>query len=282
MILRRVKDLSRLTAKFAEAQGALEGDGFAAGSRFPGYLLAIRHRFQKLAAIEPQAVAHVEREVAAFQSGYAHEWRICLMQAFLNPAISFEPGRICTQSEMQALVEQLTSMLDHQMRGEARAREETREGLASDEPTSDDFFSFPSAGGTAVVPAARQVDFYRLLRATSGHPLAFWQQPPDEIRPLARLAVRVLGLLLTSPSAERIFSLARLTTGDGQMAMAQETISARAMVQANWDVAAEYLADVLQEGPRSWQAAHRARKARKQAGAVPWRLNIVSGARMPE
>jgi hypothetical protein len=66
------------------------------------------------------------------------------------------------------------------------------------------------------------------------------------------------------------------------MATVQETISARAMVHANWELAAELLEKVLQEGPKGWQTGHRARKARKHSGAVPWRLNIVSEARMPE
>jgi hypothetical protein len=50
---------------------------------------------------------------------------------------------------------------------------------------------------------------------------------------IKKVALRVLGSLLTSAAVEKSFSTARVVCGEYQMAMAQETISARVMIQAN-------------------------------------------------
>jgi hypothetical protein len=45
---------------------------------------------------------------------------------------------------------------------------------------------------------------------------------------------------------ERSFSIARVICGEYQMAMAQETISARLMIQANWDLAEPLVKEALE------------------------------------
>jgi hypothetical protein len=72
----------------------------------------------------------------------------------------------------------------------------------------------------------------------------------------------VLGFLSTSAPVERAFSISRSVTTDYQMAMTQETVWARVMIQVNWRTAQPVLADVLAMG---------------QAGGV--RLTVSSSSR---
>jgi hypothetical protein len=58
-----------------------------------------------------------------------------------------------------------------------------------------------------------------------------------EVQQLRKVALRVLGSFATSTSVDRSFSIVRVVCGEYQIAMAQETISARVMIQANWDLA---------------------------------------------
>jgi hypothetical protein len=58
------------------------------------------------------------------------------------------------------------------------------------------------------------------------------------------------------------------------MDMAQETVSARTMGQANWKIAPPFLVDILHAGPNAWQTARRERKAHKQTGGMSWQLSI--------
>jgi hypothetical protein len=155
---------------------------------------------------------------------------ICLMHAFLNPTIVFRFGHAWTPSRMQTVIGELTSMLDHQMK---------EEPLASTEPASDEFFS-------------GQPDRLRSnTQRNVAHPLSFWQEISDDLKSLAQLSIKSLGLLLTSASVERVLSIECSITGDNQMAMAQETISARALVQPNGDGTAPFLPEVRQGGPKN-------------------------------
>jgi hypothetical protein len=78
------------------------------------------------------------------------------------------------------------------------------------------------------------------VRAPAFHPLNYGQNTPAELRNSASVALKVLGLLLTSASVERAFSVARSVTTDYQMAMTQETISERMMIQVNCCIARRY------------------------------------------
>jgi hypothetical protein len=131
------------------------------------------------------------------------------------------------------------------------------------------------------LPAAQQVAHYRLLRERESHPISFWQNAPSELKSLSRLALKFLGLLGTSASVEQTFSVARSITADDRMAMAQETVSARTMVQANWEIAAPFLVDILHAGPNAWKTAHWERKARKQTGGTSWQLSMIHDGPTP-
>jgi hypothetical protein len=158
--------------------------------------------------------------------------------------------------------------MQHDSEGESSQAMRTE----SIELPSDDFLGFPVGSELSGLSAADQVARDRKIRESGPHELSFWQTTPPELTPLSRLAMKVPSLLSTSASVERAFSFARSFTGDQQMAMSQETVSMRTMIQGNWDVAAAFLPEVFQSGPKAWQAANRERKVRKQAGALPWRL----------
>jgi hypothetical protein len=114
-----------------------------------------------------------------------------------------------------------------------------------EEPASDDFRSFIPSEQPDVFGAEEQVSVYTRTCASISHTLSYWQRTSAELRHLTTVALRVLGFLATSASVERAVSVARSVTGDYQMAMRQETISARVMIQANWRIAQPLLADVL-------------------------------------
>jgi hypothetical protein len=75
--------------------------------------------------------------------------------------------------------------------------------------------------------------------------------------------------------ATSAFSVARSVTGDYQMAMRQETVSARVMIQANWQIAQPLLTEVLAMGRAGWSRAHRELEDRKLMDDEPWRLGIA-------
>jgi hypothetical protein len=66
------------------------------------------------------------------------------------------------------------------------------------------------------------------------------------------VALRVLGVLATSASVERAFSVARSVTGEYQMATRQETVSTRVMIQANCRIAQPLLEErkLMEDKPR--------------------------------
>jgi hypothetical protein len=77
------------------------------------------------------------------------------------------------------------------------------------------------------------------------HPISFWFPPPPGLRQLSAVAIRILGLPTTSASVERVFSVARWLCADYQLAMKQDTVSTRVMIQANWKLAEPLLQEVL-------------------------------------
>jgi hypothetical protein len=117
-----------------------------------------------------------------------------------------------------------------------------------EEPASDDFHTFVPSACARPFGADEQVFFDAQKLASAFHPLNYGQNTPSELKHLASVALKVLGFLSTSASVERAFSVARSVTTDYQMAMTQETVSARVTIQANWRVAHPLLANVLAMG----------------------------------
>jgi hypothetical protein len=144
-----------------------------------------------------------------------------------------------------------------------------------EEPESDDFRSFIPSEQPDVFGAEEQVSVYARIRASTSHPLSDWQGTPAELGHLTTVALRVLGSLAISASVERAFSVVRSVTGDHQMAMRQENVSARVMIQANWRIAQPLLADVLTMGRAGWNRAHRELEEWKLVEDEPWRLGIT-------
>jgi hypothetical protein len=62
---------------------------------------------------------------------------------------------------------------------------------------------------------------------------------------------------------------------DYQMAMNQETDSARVMIQANWRIAQPLLANVRAIGRAGWSQAYRELEQPKLLQQTPWRLDIT-------
>jgi hypothetical protein len=58
------------------------------------------------------------------------------------------------------------------------------------------------------------------------------------------------------------------------MAMKQETVAARAMIQVNWSVAQPLLRDVLGTGTRGWTRISREREERRASQDDSWRSDI--------
>jgi branched-subunit amino acid aminotransferase/4-amino-4-deoxychorismate lyase len=85
----------------------------------------------------------------------------------------------------------------------------------------------------------------------------------------------ILGFLVTSASVERAFSVACSVTGDYQMAMREETVPTRVMIQAHWRTAQPLLADVLAMGRARSSRAHRELEEQKHMEDEPWRLGIT-------
>jgi hypothetical protein len=88
------------------------------------------------------------------------------------------------------------------------------------------------------------------------------------------IAIKILSLLGTSASVERSFSTARQICSDYQLAMKQETIAARVMIQVNWRVARSLLPEILALGRVEWARLAREREQRISEQDDPWRLEI--------
>jgi hypothetical protein len=66
---------------------------------------------------------------------------------------------------------------------------------------------------------------------------------------------------------------------DYQMAMTQETVSARVMIQANWRIAQPLLGDVLAMGREGWSQDYCELEQQKLPQHTPWRLDITGEMR---
>jgi hypothetical protein len=143
-----------------------------------------------------------------------------------------------------------------------------------EEPANDDFHRFVPLACARPFGADEQVSFDARRRASAFHPLNYWQHTPAELRHLASLALKVLGFLSTSASVKRAFSVARSVAVAYRMAMTQETVSARVMIQANWRVAEPRLANVLVMGRAGWSQAYCELEQRQVTQHTSWRLDI--------
>jgi hypothetical protein len=114
------------------------------------------------------------------------------------------------------------------------------------EPGSNDFHTYFTTSQSETLLPIEQITWYGGIRDTRFHSKDFWLNTPLEVQQLKNVALHVLGSLGTSASVERSFSIARMICGEHQMAMAQETISARVMIQANWDHAEPLLKEALE------------------------------------
>jgi hypothetical protein len=124
--------------------------------------------------------------------------------------------------------------------------------IIPEEPASNDFHTFVPSTCARSFGADEQVSFYARRRVSAFHPLNYWQNTPAELKYLASVVLKVLGFLSTTASVERVLSVARSVTTDCQMAMTQETVSERVMIQTNWRVAQPLLANVLAIGRARW------------------------------
>jgi hypothetical protein len=122
--------------------------------------------------------------------------------------------------------------------------------------------------------AAGQIEYYDHIRTHGVQPLRFWSLGPPELKALSVGVINSLSLLATSASVERSFSSARQVCTDYQMAMKQETVSARVMIQVNWLVALPLVSDVLALGRSGWGRLSRERAQRISRQDDPWRLEI--------
>jgi hypothetical protein len=120
------------------------------------------------------------------------------------------------------------------------------------EPGSDNFMIFQHRAGVAPLTATEQIEYEDRIRAHRTQRLRFWSSCPVDLRAMSVMPIKILSLLGTSASMERCFSTARQICSDHQMAMKQETIAARAMIEVNESVAQPLLRDVLAMARRGW------------------------------
>jgi hypothetical protein len=118
------------------------------------------------------------------------------------------------------------------------------------EPGSDDFSTYvqSASGQRPIVHPQAQIELDQRIRDSCQHPKEFWDRAPPELSQLSVVAHRLLGILTTSASVERVFSRARAVCTDYQLAQRQETMSSRVLICANWAIGEPLLPDVLALG----------------------------------
>jgi hypothetical protein len=99
--LHRLRDL---TSAFVAAEKDLEGDNFAAASRFIPHLLQIRKTLDQFFLHEPDVLRAVDDYIHRLQTYYANEWHLLIVMTYLNPSLQWEIGRICTQEEFSVII----------------------------------------------------------------------------------------------------------------------------------------------------------------------------------
>jgi hypothetical protein len=219
----------------------LEGVAFGTGSLFIGTLWAIRHNIEKLRQPPPIAVAAFERQVEEFKRKYDQEPPFLLMMTFLHPSVQFKTGQTCSDDERTEMRSMLESLVDMQL-----IRDTPNDQEIAGEPGSDDFHTYFTTSQSETLRPIEQITWYTEIRDTRFHSKDFWLNTPLEIQQLKKVSLRVLDSLATSASVERSFSTARVVCGEYQMAMAQEAISARMMIQANRDLAEPLVKEALE------------------------------------
>jgi hypothetical protein len=131
------------------------------------------------------------------------------------------------------------------------------------EPGSDDFMTFQTRSSAGAFTATEQIEYYDQIRAHGSHLLGFSPRCPLNLRAISVVAIKILFLLGISTSVERPFSAARQICSDCPMAMKQEIIAARTMIQVNWSVARRLSRDVLVTERRGWTRISRQRAERR-------------------
>jgi hypothetical protein len=261
-----VSRLRDLTLVFVAAQKELESNDYAVASRFIPHLLGIRKKLELFRTDEPDALDAVDRYIEHLEQEYGMEWDLFTLMTYLNPSLQWEIGRTCSEARFQRITRILVVLVRRQL------------GLlpmpALEDPPSDDFFTPRGSALGSRFTAEGQVEHYGHIRTHGVQPLRFWSLGHPELEALSVVATNILSLLATSASVERSFSSARQVCTDYQMAMKQETVSARVMVQVNWLVAQPLLSDVLALGRSGWGRFSREREQRISVQDDPWRLGI--------
>jgi hypothetical protein len=262
--------LQKLAEAFVFAQKELESDEFGTGSLFISHVLTLEHRLSAFKECQREAHDSASQNIYFLRSDYEWECDVCIMMAFLNPSVQFRVGCTCSQDAYDLM----RDVLAHLAQAEIE-RDVDQILIAPDEPASDDFHSFVPSGPARLYGEDEQISMYARTRASVFHRLSYWQSTPAELKHLMIVALKVLRFLSTSASVESAFSIARSVTSDFQMAMKQETMSVRVMIQANWRIAQPLLADVLAVRRAGWSRACRELEGRKLAEHEPWRLGIT-------
>jgi hypothetical protein len=267
-----IQRLHKLTDLFTQAQHQLESDAFGVGSLFIPWFLSIRAAIQELADIAWDAVEEILAYMNRLEQEYRLEWDVFTMMTFLNPSQQWIEERTCSAERFERITDALISWVGQEMA-------EAMQTGPCEMPAANDFFRYFSRGPADMLPPDEQFRLY-LERRTTGEPaemVPFWLHPPPTCRHLARVAAKVLFLLATSASVERVFSGARQVTGDFQMSMKPETIAARVMIRSNWKIASGCLLRILALGQPGWAEHLRARQDAKTARDDPSRFLLLGG-----
>jgi hypothetical protein len=163
------------------------------------------------------------------------------MMMFLDPFVQFKTGQTCSDDEQTEMRSMLESLVDMQL-----IRDTPYDHEIAGEPGSDDFHTYFMTSQSETLRPIEQITWYAEIRDTRFHSKDFWLNTPLEVQQLNKVALCVLGSLATSASVERSFSIARVVCGEYQMAMAQETISVREMIQVDWDLAEPSVKEALE------------------------------------
>jgi hypothetical protein len=152
-----------------EAQIALEGDEFGAGSQFIGALLSIRHRIHRFEEMQPDAVRAFDDELTRFKDEYGREYCVYLTIAFVDPSTQFVTERTCSETEFDSMQDVLEALVQHDIDCVGA------EGGAQDaEPASDDFQTlFSNSQGEHSTPRPKSMSTmscarFALIRGDTG------------------------------------------------------------------------------------------------------------------
>jgi hypothetical protein len=143
--------LQKVTDRVTVALGVLESDQWSSGSMFIPYVFSVIHSMEKFADKAPLAVAKVTVKFDKFETKYSSEYQIFLLATFLDPSIPFEIGRTCTAEEFSAIREIMISKINAKIFPKTTIP-------GTNEPASDDFWSFPMPVEKDALPGETQFD----------------------------------------------------------------------------------------------------------------------------